>query len=160
MIRSIVEMARLTDPRAAAYLADVIIRRRDKTVAYGITGTNPLDRFAMTREAGIDYLTFDHAAVRLGLAAETASYRVDVAALDNSSGTRLAANRGETITGKRIAIPAAAFGPADTSGDRYASVSIRTLQDGAPGWAHPIHVTVRNRHGELSVVGIDRPARS
>ena len=45
MIRGVVEEARLTNPEATRYLADVIIKRRDKTVRWGITGTNPLDRF-------------------------------------------------------------------------------------------------------------------
>ena len=43
MIRGVVEEARLTNPDAARYLADVIIKRRDKTVRWGITRTNPLD---------------------------------------------------------------------------------------------------------------------
>src|SRR5262245_33250685 len=45
MIRGIVEESRLSDSTAAAYLADIIIKRRDKTVRWGITGTNPLDDF-------------------------------------------------------------------------------------------------------------------
>ena len=50
MIHAIVATGRLSNPDAAAYLADTIIRRRDKVVAYWITGTNPLDRFAVSPE--------------------------------------------------------------------------------------------------------------
>jgi hypothetical protein len=157
MIKSLVETARLTDPRASAYLSDVIIRRRDKVVAHWLTGTNPLDRFDVQRDAGIDYLTFDHAAVRLGLVADTAAYRTTVASLDNTTGTQLDVAAPEVTRQRRAAIPAAAWGPADASGDRYAVIAIRTLQDGAPHWAHAIRVTIRERRGSLTVVGIDRP---
>ena len=37
MIRGIVETGRLTNPEAARFLSDVIIRRRDKVVAYWLT---------------------------------------------------------------------------------------------------------------------------
>jgi hypothetical protein len=57
-----------------------------------------------------------------------------------------------------VVIPVAAWGPPDASGDRYASISIRTLQDGAPHWAHPIRITIRASRGTLSVVGIERPS--
>jgi hypothetical protein len=157
MIKSIVETARLSDPRASAYLADVIIRRRDKVVAQWITGTNPLDRFEMTRDGSGDHLTFDHAAVRLGLAPDNARYRITYAPFDNTTGVQLASAPVQETAQKRASIPAGAWGPADAAGDRYATVSIRTLQDGAAHWAHPIRVTIRARQGTVSVVGIDRP---
>src|SRR4030095_9409440 len=43
MIRSIVETARLSNPETARILGDIIIRRRNKSVAYWIARTNPLD---------------------------------------------------------------------------------------------------------------------
>ena len=64
MIRGIVEEARLSDRDAAEYLADVIIKRRDKTVRWGITSTNPLDRFEV-RDGRAPELAFDNAAARL-----------------------------------------------------------------------------------------------
>ena len=41
MIRGVVEEARLTNPEAARYLADVIIKRRDKTVRWGRQRNKP-----------------------------------------------------------------------------------------------------------------------
>src|SRR5215510_7248618 len=50
MIRAVVETGRLTNPEAARYLSDVIIKRRDKAVAYWLTRTNPLDEFEVRSE--------------------------------------------------------------------------------------------------------------
>ena len=157
MITAIVQSARLSDPRATDYLTGVIIKRRNKVVARWITATNPLDAFDAQSGARGVTLTFDHAAARLGLAPDTATYRVDYAALDNMRGTERGA--GGTIAESRaLAVPESAWGPADASGFRYAIVSIRTLQDGYQHWAQPIRVTLRDRDGRATVVGIDRPA--
>jgi methyl coenzyme M reductase subunit C-like uncharacterized protein (methanogenesis marker protein 7) len=55
-------------------------------------------------------------------------------------------------------VPSAAWGPPDLSGFRYAIVSIRTLHEGYPHWAEPIRVTLRERGGDVTVVGVDRPS--
>ena len=86
MIRGVVEEARLTNPEAARYLADVIIKRRDKTVRWGITRTNPLDRFEI-RNDGAPELAFDNAAVRLHLVQQQPEYQIEWAAFDNNAGT-------------------------------------------------------------------------
>src|SRR5262249_24832176 len=55
MIRAIVGTGRLSDPEAAKILTDVIIRRRDKVVAFWIARTNPLDLFEVHRtDAGTE----------------------------------------------------------------------------------------------------------
>ena len=86
MIRAIVDEGRLSDPAAASYLTDVIKRRRDKVVAYWIGQTNPLDSFAVSRSSAGAELTFDNAAVRLGVARPAAGYKARWMALDNVKG--------------------------------------------------------------------------
>ena len=56
MVKAIVATGELSDPDAAQYLTDVLIRRRDKVVAYWIGQTNPLDRFVAGRSS------YDHRA--------------------------------------------------------------------------------------------------
>ena len=73
MVRAVVEEARLSNPDAAAYLADIIIKRRDKTVRWGITATNPVDRFTIA-PGPAPALAFDNLAARLGLAAGELRY--------------------------------------------------------------------------------------
>ena len=64
MIRAIVDTGRLTDERAAQRLTEILIARRDKVVAYWITQTTPLDRFALSADGTT--MAFENAAVRTG----------------------------------------------------------------------------------------------
>jgi methyl coenzyme M reductase subunit C-like uncharacterized protein (methanogenesis marker protein 7) len=157
MITRIVESARLSDPRARDYLTGAIIKRRNKVVAHWITGTNPLDGFRVATNGGDVTLVFDNAATRLGLAADTAEYRAHFAALDNMSGAERSAG-GAVSSSRELNVPPAAWGPRDLSGFRYAIVSIRTLHEKYPHWSEPVRVTLRERSGELAVVGVDRPS--
>ena len=159
MIKSIVEVARLSDPDAAAYLADVIIRRRDKVVAHWLTGTNPLDRFTAERRDGRVDVTFEHAAIRHGLANNTANYMVNFAALDNMTGAETIDGVAVTTSNPSFAVPSSAWGPTDAAGFRYAIASIRTLQDGYPLWVQPVRITLRARGEAVEVVAVERAAQ-
>ena len=57
----------------------------------------------------------------------------------------------------RAPVPEAAWGPADDAGDRYAVATIRTLHLDFPHWADPVVVSLRDRAGDVEVVGIVRP---
>jgi hypothetical protein len=155
MIQRIVEDARLSSPDAAAYLADVIIRRRDKVVRWGITQTVPLDRFEV-RGGTTPELSFDNAAVRLGYA-QSPRYSIRWASFDNRAGTLHPVGQDIAITALSAAVPADAWGPADDAGLRYAVASIAAIDPAFPHWANPVMVTIRNRAGAMDVVGIERP---
>jgi hypothetical protein len=157
-IKAIVDAARLSDDRAAAHLASVIIRRRDKAVAHWIAGTNPLDGFEVWRDRHGVTLTFDNAAARLGLVPEGAHYEIGWASLDNMRGIEQIVGEDTAGDSREVSVPAAAWGPIDAAGDRYAIASIRTLQPGHPQWAQKVRVTLRARGEDVSVVAIDRPA--
>jgi hypothetical protein len=158
MIRAIVATGELSNPKAAQYLEDVIVRRRDKVVAYWITRTNPLDTFVVTREANGSTLSFDNAAVRLQVAKAGATYKVRWHALDNLTRASEAVGDEVTLPGMRMTVPAAAWGPVDDCGSRYAVAFIRTEDAGFPSWNRPVQVTLRSRNGAVDVVGILRPA--
>jgi hypothetical protein len=155
MIKRIVEDARLSNPAGAAYLADVIIKRRDKTVRWGITQTNPLDRFEV-RAGATPELTFDNAAVRLGLVQQPPRYTIGWASFDNREGTTTPVGEAISTADLRAVVPPAAWGPT-AAGIRYAVASITTSDAAFPQWANPIVVTLRNRDGAVDVVGIERP---
>jgi hypothetical protein len=156
MIRGIVEEAHLTNPDAARYLADVIVKRRDKTVRWGITRTNPLDRFEIRNDQA-PQLAFENAAVRLRAVPEAPAYRIGWAQFDNVAGTAGAVVATLTTDEPQVAIPLDAFGPPDAAGLRYAVASISTIQRTFRHWQKPVLVTLRNRNGLLDVVGIERP---
>ena len=158
MIRAIVDEGRLSDPEAASYLSDVIKRRRDKVVAFWIAQTNPLDTFAVSRSSAGTELTFDNAAVRLGVAGPAAGYKARWMALDNVKGIETSVGGDIALATARITIPGSAWGPRDEAGSRYAVASIATVHANFPQWASPVLVTVRERNGAVDVVGIERPA--
>ena len=156
MIRAVVEEARLSNPAAAAYLAEIIIKRRDKTVRWGVTATNPVDR--VTIEPGpAPALAFDNLAARLGLAAGELRYTVRWAPFDNRTATPLGERAPVDADRLRAPIPADIWGPPDPAGIRYAVAAISTLTPQFSHWVAPVVVTIRNRGGTLDVVGIDRP---
>ena len=156
MIRAIVEDARLTNSDAARYLADVINKRRDKTVRWGITSTNPLDRFDV-RDGPAAELTFDNAAVRLNILNRQSRYEISWAPFDNSVGTSGAIRATLETREPRVPVPPDAWGPTDAFGFRYVVATISTIEPAFPHWRQPVQVTIRNRNAHLDVVGIDRP---
>jgi hypothetical protein len=159
MISAIVATGELSDPDAARYLTDVIIRRRDKVVAYWIGQTNPLDRFAVRQTVTGPELTFDNAAVRLDLAKQETSFRAAWLAHDNTACVGRPVGEEITLGSARLPIPDRAWGPADATGFRYATASIKTIHSRNPHWANPVVVTVRDRAGAIDIVGIERPTR-
>ena len=160
MIHAIVAAGKISDPEAAAYLTDVLIKRRDKVVQYWISRTNPLDGFDVERPADfqLPQLTFDNAAVRLGAAPQGAAYIVCWSALDNLSGQERPWGRVD-LEEARAGIPPASWGPVDDVGDRYTVAAIRTVHAGYPHWNEPVKVTLRDRAGDVRVVGIERPRK-
>jgi len=157
MIAAVVKTGELSNPDAERYLTDVIIRRRNKSVAHWIALTNPLDRFVADHAASSDELSFDNAAVRLGVAPRRAVYHVQWYALDNTSGVATAVGSAAVSHTPRASIPAAAWGPADAAGLRYAVAAITTVDEAHPRWSRPVLVTVRRRAEAPEVVGIERP---
>jgi hypothetical protein len=158
MIHAVVEAARLSDPEAAALVRDIIIKRRDKTVRWGVTASNPVDRFAV-EAAATPELVFDNIAVRLGLAPQDVQYVVRWAAFENQAGTTQAAGEPLTTTTPRVPIPANFWGPPDAAGIRYAVATISTVTPLFSHWADPVTITIRNRGGSLDVVGVERPTQ-
>jgi hypothetical protein len=160
MIKAIVDTGELSDPAAAAYLTDVIMRRRDKVVQAWIAQTNPLDRFAVGRTETGPELTFDNAAIRLQVVPPGATYHASWRALDNTTGTQRAVADDRSLDFPRLPVPEAAWGPPDSAGFRYAVASIETLDASHPHWAAPVVVTLRDRRGAIDVAGIERPTGS
>jgi hypothetical protein len=156
MIRGVVEEARLANPDAARYLANVIIKRRDKTVRWGISGTNPLDRFEI-RNGRATELAFDNAAVRLRIVQQQPEYQIEWAPFDNNAGTVGARRAPLNTVESHVVIPPDVWGPSDAAGFRYAVAEISTIQRAFPHWIEPVVITIRNRNGSVDVVGIDRP---
>jgi hypothetical protein len=82
-IRTIVEKARYSDPRATEYMVKTLIARRDKVLRAWLAGVNPLTDFALSRTGE---LTFANAAVEAGITAKAGVNTVQWASFDNATG--------------------------------------------------------------------------
>ena len=156
MITAIVETGELSDPAAAKYLTDVIIKRRDKVVAYWLVQANPIDGFKIVSTGKTRALTFENAATRLRLTQPGVTYKARWASFDNATGEQRPVGEDATVTDPHLTIPDDAWGPSDASGVRYAAASIQTVSAGRPNWMTPVVVTVRERGGTVDIVGLDR----
>ncbi len=137
-IRALVKTGEYTDPRAADWIAECLIKRRDKIAETWFATVLPLDKFRVTDgELGFD----DLAASRPGGPARL--YRIEWAKYDQKGHFTALPNAG----GRQIP----AF-----NGTEYVAVTISC--DGKSGEACPGPVTVylRRAASQIEVVGIDR----
>lgn len=154
-VRAVVREGRLSNPEAEDYLYRTLLQRRDKVVAHWLTRTNPLDAF--TVDLAGPRLSWENAAHEVGVESGDESYRVSWYRLDNEAGEATPA--GDRTESNRAAaeVPAAAWGPADGHGHRYALAEISTLRPDRPGWERPVVVALRDTGNRMEVVGIRRP---
>ena len=157
ILRAIVAEAQIGDPEAERYLGDVIIQRRDKVVRHWIVASNPLDAFIVTRRPAGWELSFDNAAIRVGAASDQASYQLQWSKLDNLSGREDPVGGLVVIDEACLLVPESVWGPEDDVGDRYALASIATMHPDFPHWSEPVVISLRDRAGQIDVVGIERP---
>jgi hypothetical protein len=156
-LRAIVDNARISDPRAADYLYEMLRVRRDRVVAYWITRTNPIDELALSGTGSSLTLTWGNAALRTGAATGAARYGVRWSAFDNRIGDETTLNESETST-PSIAVPTDAWGTPDEFGYRYLRLHVSTLHGDFPWWEAPVVVTLRDRgDAGVDIVGIVRP---
>lgn len=156
-LRNIVENARISDPDAEAYLTEVLLKRRDKVVAYWITRTNPLDALGVRESRGELSLSWDNAAIRVGAAAADPHYVVHWSSFDNHSGEETLLSDSETDASS-VPVPAGGWSAPDAFGYRYLRGRISTHHPDYPWWEEPVLVTLRDKGEEgIDIVGIERP---
>jgi hypothetical protein len=147
-VRAIVAKAGYSDPAAAAYIADVLIRRRDKVVKAWLTGVNPV---VEPRLSAGGVLTFENAAVNAGVATGPAGYMVTWSRFDNATGTK-----GEAVGEVRVSTPRADAPAAVLQGSDFVAANISTMHPDFRAWAAPVTVYFRRGAGGWEPVGIDR----
>ena len=157
VIEAVVAEAQFSDPRAVAYLAEVLRVRRDNAVDYWITQTNPLDDFVLSGSGDSLALEWDNAAIRVGAASGGARYGVRWSAFDNRTGG-VAGLSDREVSETRIAVPTNAWGTPDDFGYRYLRAHIFTRHPDFAWWEEPVIVTVRDKGTDgIDIVGIERP---
>jgi hypothetical protein len=150
MIRAIVKTGQYSDPAAEKYLADVLIKRRNKIGQAYLTCINPLVNLSLNAS---DVLTFENVAVRSGVAKAPSSYAASWSTFDNNTGaTRpLGETKGSS---EYLAAPSAL--PA--TGGNFILADVRAV--GAPhaSWEKPVRVYFRRLDGGWKLVGVERMA--
>jgi hypothetical protein len=142
-----VESARYSDPRASAYLIDVIIARRDKIGLTWLTHVNPLVDFALYADGT---LTFRNLAADTRRAPPADSYDVQWARFDNRTGDAAPEGPPQRVT------TLAARAPASLLGENFVEARVAALSPQHPDWAEAVTVRFRRGQGGWSLVGVRR----
>ena len=147
-IRAIVAKARYSDPAAAAYISETLIKRRDKVLRAWLTGVNPL---VDPRLSAGGTLTFENVAVGAGVATTPTAYVLTWSKFDNATGTNVGQAQEVRVESPRGEAP-----PSIVQGAEFVSVAIRTMHPDFPDWEAPVNVYFRKTADGWQPVGLDR----
>jgi len=157
LIRAAVHTGEISDPEAEKYLADVLIKRRDKIAGVYLTAVNPvvnprLDaNDANDANAAGGRLTFENAAFASGAASGPATYHVAWFRYDNATGETAPLSETQSSTTTADAprgLPTApgSFIAADISVDSAAYAA----------WRRPVRTYFRRGAAGWTLVGLER----
>jgi hypothetical protein len=148
LIRAAVHTGEFSDPAAETYLADTLIKRRDKIASVYLVAVNPI---VSPRLDASNRLTFENAAVAAGVAKGAVSYRASWALFDNATGqTRPLSETQSTTT--TIEAPSGL----PTAAGSFIEVSISADNPAYPTWKQPIRTHFRRQSDGWKLVGLER----
>lgn len=154
-IRAVAATGEFSDPDAARFLADVLIRRRDKIARHWLSDVNPLDRFHVRGDAaGGWHLESEDLELAQDLVrAEDRRYEYSVRAEGPSTGLRTGAGR-PLIARQQSHAPSVSLDVV-TRDDSVYRVPVWTQHRGRQQ-GERIDVYLRRRNGAVEIIGIDR----
>jgi hypothetical protein len=141
-IRALVKTGRYLDPEAERYLADTLVKRRDKIVSYFFRQVNPIDDFEVVGAA----LEFRNLGEEWGVASPR-SYEYEWYAFNNETEELIPLGSRDETTQKALPIPG--------SESDFLKVRIRTMCPEEPRWSLWVDVYLRMGGGP-SLAGIER----
>jgi hypothetical protein len=148
LIRAAVHTGEYSDPAAEKYLADVLIKRRDKITRLYLSAVNPI----VNPRLGADgRLTVDNAAVTADVASEGATYRASWFRFDNATGETHSLSE----THSRTTIIEAPRGLPIVSGS-FVGADLTVESEGHPTWRRPVRVFFRRSASGWTLVGLER----
>jgi hypothetical protein len=148
LIRAAVQTGKFSDPNAEKYLADVLIKRRDKIASIYLNAINPV---VSPRLDASGRLTFENAAVAAGVASGPATYRASWSRFDNATG----ATQTISDTQSQTTMMEAPAGLPTTPGS-FVAVNISIESAGHPSWQRPIRTYFRRGSDGWTLVGLER----
>ena len=148
LIRAAVHTGEFSDPVAEKYLADTLIKRRDKIAGVYLVAVNPIVSLRLDAN---NRLTFENAAVAAGVAKGAVTYRASWALFDNATGqTRPLSETQSTTT--TIEAPSGL----PTANGSFIEVSISADNPAYPTWKEPIRTHFRRQSDGWKLVGLER----
>jgi hypothetical protein len=141
-IRDVVAAGKISDPRAADYLATTLIKRRDKIGNYWLRRASSLDGFQVLGEG----LVFEDLLVKYRFAEQSPEQTIRFASLDNRSGQRSEIGERTTTRDKVIFLPASIV---NAPTNNYFVVNFATP-------AHSVDVFLKKEPAALKIVGLQR----
>jgi hypothetical protein len=148
LIRAAVKAGEYSEPRAAQFLGDALIERRDKIGRAWLTAVNPVVDPALAQNG---VLTFQNAAVLHGFAPAPAAYQVVWHRFDNITGTvdRIGESQ---AAGERVEAPR----PLPTATGSFVRADIGATGAPHPSWASPVHAYFKRTGNGWKLVGFER----
>jgi hypothetical protein len=148
MIRALVRTGEYSEARAADYLADVLIKRRDKIGRVYLTRINPIVDVVLEASGT---LTFANAAVQHGFATPPRQYTATWYAFDNSTGE--SRQIGQTTSEReRVLAPSTLTA---TPGS-FVRIDLSADHGDYPHWTVPVRVFFRRDTANWKLVGVER----
>jgi hypothetical protein len=141
-IRAVLPVGQISDKGAEAYLADVLIKRRDKIGNYWLRQVSSLDGFRVDNQA----LQFEDLLVKYGFEKEMREHRVRFESFNNQNSARTDLGGSVTVRQGRVTLPA----PITTAANN--TFFVVTLEADR----HAAEVFLKRSDGTLRVVGIQR----
>jgi hypothetical protein len=149
VVRAVVQTARFSNARAADYVAETLIIRKNKVITAWLNGTNPIVNVSLA-SGGV--LTFENAAERAGVSGGADRYTIEWSRFDNATGTHHPAGSEMTVTEPRAQAPAALL----SAGSEFVSARLRAFRADKPSWNQPLVVYFRRAEGGWKLVGLER----
>jgi hypothetical protein len=148
LIRAAVHTGEYSDPVAEKYLADVLIKRRNKVVSVYLTAVNPI---IDPRLDASGRLTFANAAFEAGGASGSATYRASWFRFDNATGDTQPLSETQSAT---TTIEAPRGLP--TAPGEFVAVDISVETEAHPAWRRPVRSYFRRAGANWALVGLER----
>jgi hypothetical protein len=148
LIRAVVKTGEFSDAAAQSYLADVLIKRRDKISQAYLTAINPVVNPRLDTSGA---LTVENAATAAGVAKAPTGYRASWYAFDNTTGeTRPLGETGSPSS----TIPAPQNLP--SSNGAFVCVDLSAESTEHPSWREPARACFRRTGSGWKLVGLER----
>jgi len=148
LISAAVHTGQFSDPAAEKYLADVLVKRRDKIIRTYLTAVNPV---VNPRFDANGRLTFENAAFAAGVPDDPATYRAAWFRFDNATGETQPVSETQSAT---TTIDAPRGLP--TASGSFAAVDISVDSPGHPTWRRPVRMYFRRGASGWTLVGLER----